>query len=392
MRPKEFDELIRQKFDQNDFEFNPTNWEKLEAELDRKPGKRNMMLWLPLAAITSITSVAASLAMMVTIPVFQHHKPAAIVNVISKPSINNKPLHIVSIAKDEPIIAANFSTNSNNTIIADKQHIDKKDRTLTLHVTEGPSIMHKSIDLPLVLNDNKMSGIRPRNIRDLYHARPNTKRSFDITAWDNEDNKPKTVISFAGGVNYGAQVNGYSVAATGKRMLGDKFYIEGDIAFVKNNATERTEYVSAGTKWNSSARTASARLSSAEPQGPDAVTGTGSGIVTQFRESNYDLYYAQVTPSIGCNIRKHFSVGVGADMQRLVLGNRPVTTSDNPATIKEIPSYDMGFVGKTECELSKKIKAGLYYRQGLNNVISPNNKYLDRSYVQVQLKFLLLRK
>jgi len=128
---------------------------------------------------------------------------------------------------------------------------------------------------------------------------------------------------------------------------------------------------------------------------PVETSSTPATATAQEREVNYNLYYAQVTPTLGYNIHKKISVGVGADVQRLLLNETSVsTTSDGgQQTIsREVPSFDLGFVSKAECALSSTIKAGISYRQGLNNVVAPNANYLDRNYVQVQLKFLLLRK
>jgi len=53
MKPKEFDELIRQKFDQNDFEYNPASWDRLEDQLDGRAKKRSIIMWwlMPVAGI-----------------------------------------------------------------------------------------------------------------------------------------------------------------------------------------------------------------------------------------------------------------------------------------------------------------------------------------------------
>ncbi len=40
MKPREFDDLIRQKFDRSDFEYNPRSWDKLEDQLDGRLAHR----------------------------------------------------------------------------------------------------------------------------------------------------------------------------------------------------------------------------------------------------------------------------------------------------------------------------------------------------------------
>ena len=64
MKPKNFDELLRSKFDDNEFAYDPAQWEKVAERLDERPGKRKSVIWLSLTAFATIGSVAASLAMV----------------------------------------------------------------------------------------------------------------------------------------------------------------------------------------------------------------------------------------------------------------------------------------------------------------------------------------
>ena len=52
----------------------------------------------------------------------------------------------------------------------------------------------------------------------------------------------------------------------------------------------------------------------------------------------------------------------------------------------------MGLTGKTEYAVTKKLKAGVLYREGINNLINGGEEYLDRRYLQVQLKFRVFGK
>ena len=100
----------------------------------------------------------------------------------------------------------------------------------------------------------------------------------------------------------------------------------------------------------------------------------------------------QVAPVLGYSIHKHVSVGVGADFQQLVLDNQPENTTNSAADqLKTVPNVDMGVIGKTEYAISQRVKAGVLYRGDVNSLIS-NSKYINRSYVQVQLKFTILKK
>ena len=59
MKPKEFDELIRQKFDQNDFAYDPKNWDQLAEKLDGRAKKRSMLMWwwVPMAGMAASNAI-----------------------------------------------------------------------------------------------------------------------------------------------------------------------------------------------------------------------------------------------------------------------------------------------------------------------------------------------
>ena len=64
MKPKEFDELIRQKFDQNDFAYDPKNWDQLAEKLDGRAKKRSMLMWwwVPMAGMAASVALAMGIA------------------------------------------------------------------------------------------------------------------------------------------------------------------------------------------------------------------------------------------------------------------------------------------------------------------------------------------
>ncbi|MGN6568463.1 MAG: hypothetical protein ACTHJ0_10945, partial [Flavipsychrobacter sp.] len=186
----------------------------------------------------------------------------------------------------------------------------------------------------------------------------------------------KMVLPVTGNISSSAS----ATSVTSRASFSNKLYAMPVAA--GNNAARRY----AGAKMASSGSSSSERIVETAPT-PAAAT-------VQEREVNYNLYYAQVTPTLGYNIHKKISVGVGADVQRLLLNETSTNSSSDASQVstREVPAFDLGLVGKAECALSSTIKAGVSYRQGMNNVIAPNANYLDRNYVQVQLKFLLLRK
>jgi hypothetical protein len=359
---------------------------------------------VPLAVLATASSIAASIAMIIALPAFFQAKDntTAAVRIVENPSIQINTINTDSqpIKINSAISPVQKHNEIANNIPSQAEKVESRyEEHMSLHIPE-PQLTHarKNVDVSLVFNTFNASAwpqkIQPSSLYKKYNAARNLNLDFG-----SEEKVNKTSLGIASGVNYGASISGYSIGATGKRMLGNKFYLEGDIAFVTNTTTEKNSFTTVYKNGGISARkTALFRTSG----GGDDNSGSGQRITevnyaysytsTDIRENNYNLYYAQLTPSFGCIIHKEFSVGFGGDFQRLLIDGRPVTVADNTGASKEIPAFDIGLVGKTECALSKKIKAGICYRQGFNNIINGNNRYMDRTYVQVQMKYLIFKK
>jgi len=105
-----------------------------------------------------------------------------------------------------------------------------------------------------------------------------------------------------------------------------------------------------------------------------------------------NMYYLQLTPTVGYHLSESFVLGAGADIQRLFQDNASQTYIVEGDGVKAMPLMDYGVVAKTEYKVLRNVSAGLQYRLGMNNVIAPDKDYTNRSYLQVQLKLGLLGK
>ncbi len=64
MKPREFDGLVKRKFEEGAFEYKAQNWDRLAEELDGREKKRGLLVWwMPLIG------VAASVALAMGVPV-----------------------------------------------------------------------------------------------------------------------------------------------------------------------------------------------------------------------------------------------------------------------------------------------------------------------------------
>ena len=436
MKPNEFDELIRRKFDQNDFEYNPANWDRLDDRMDKKATRRKILMWLPLAPIAYISSVAASLAMIISIPVLMQHNTTSTatqhtvaVTHTNTPTVSRNNIELTNLPPDNIKDAVADNKAGRNMNVAHEEKISKftfsANTALVTDLLNDITNKEEANTKPQHKNTNSFS----RN--DFVYG------TADERYRHNKGGQGS--ISLIGGFNYGASTNVFSIGANAKKMLTDKLYVEGDIAFVDNSGIQnkldpssiKASYsMPIQTQDNTNGGSPSASGSMAmSPNAPGAPVTTASVInnstvpkslmanariasnpttdvppspvqaMPDIHRIKYDLYYAQFAPAVGYHLHKNLSVGVGADVQRLLQGENNLSTNPSATTAADIaadnklvPGFDVGLVGKTEVTVTNKIKASVYYRQGMNNVIAPGNKFIDRSYMQIYLRFTIFGK
>ena len=84
-------------------------------------------------------------------------------------------------------------------------------------------------------------------------------------------------------------------------------------------------------------------------------------------------------------------MSVGGDFQQMLqnsANNETLLFSDGQDA-RLFPTFDVGVTGKTEINVTPSIQAGVLYREGLNNLIRNETRYVNRRYVQVQVKYSL---
>lgn len=390
MRPEAFDELIKTKYDQGDFAYNPRNWERLAEQLDKKPNKKSrILLWLPMAAMVSFSSIAASLAMIISLPALVHHKESpSLAAGLHKPA-PQKGQYIATPAAVNSIPAS--TTNNNNTSYVPKtialNHKPEPNPFPNLFLgTHNRQLLPNTINKELHLAETMLKGIPDNDAVPETRKRNASLYAFTDNYYEPEQRKKSSRSSagLIGGINYGTQATGYTFGVTGKTMISKKLYVEGDLAFVNSSGNGKTET-------STNVLTPTAKLAATTKQ--LSITGNAdpSAPATQLintKPANFTMYYAQFTPTVGYKVHERISVGIGTDMQQLIQNS----ATGEVMTDKIVPQFDMGVVGKTEYTLNSRVKAGLYYRKGVTNLFVPSDRYMERNYMQVQLKYSIFNK
>ena len=393
MRPGEFDELIRQKFDQGDFAFDPANWERMAGKLDGQKKKKSVVIWwLPLTAIAAAVTVSMGFAtyMQYTQPPVLPAKTTAAVHHTE---------HIKSVA--QPLATLSAATTTDNSALP-----PVIDQTPTGNVASAAQQQEKlGIDPENILQAGPVLNpfkkhqttngtLLPEAVARVPKRRQSQKIDFlspvEMAEADQTDiKKQRAMVAINGGVNYASKNSGFSIGATGRKMISDRMYVESDIALTGTGNSQRTASYAVSQAY------ASSKMSSAGSR-TTTVTTTPDPYVSQnpieVSDKNFNMYYAQVTPTLGYQVFRRMSLGVGPDFQQALSDNRPAPAVLDKNNVQVNPLFDIGFMGKAEVTISHRVHAALFYRQGINNLVTPMDKYIDRNYMQFQLKYTVFNK
>jgi len=215
-----------------------------------------------------------------------------------------------------------------------------------------------------------------------------------------EKKQPKISVILSGGYNAGSQSNGYSAGAALRKNVSSNVFIEGNVAFASSNVdqTIRSQEAVQVAHWYQNGHEVSPPMGAAKVNSTasDGQTdnSTEKRMIWEWKDRSnsysYSLSYVQVNPVVGCVIGKRVSIGAGPDFEQALADNRP--SDGNHYANQVMPLFDIGLIGKTEYVVAKNIKAGVSYRKGVNNVIAPGANYIDRDFLQFQVKCAVFNK
>lgn len=407
MKPREFDDLVRQKFDQNDFAYDPANWDRLAEQMDGRAKKRSMLMWLWMPALGMAASVA--LAVGVT-GLLKHDLPGPGNNntniaytgkFMSQPSEKEEiamvpyipPVPVETTPEQRPVKKIIRRREKAVAVVHTSNSIGLRLSLITDPKPEHTTNRHTSVTMQSATHatstnataDNRIAPPTRVIFKTFRDDLPRTRKTHNLS------------VTLAGGISQGNRNSGYMAGASVRKMVNDKVYVEGDFAFTTSDNIQRTMYMSydnTGGAGVSGGGTGAAKPSAASASKTTSTTGdaidpgTSGGPVgvVKTRDISYNLYYAQISPSVGYKVAKRLSVGMGPDFQKMLVDNRPATSIVDRGNLQVAPTFDVGFIGKTEYALTQRVKAGVSYRKGINGVINPSDKYIDRDYLQFQMK------
>jgi hypothetical protein len=406
MSTSEFDELLRRKMDEDDFDFAPASWTQMAQDLDKSedrkvPPPTRRRYWLAI-----IGTIASTAAVWASVSLFLRSTPARQETYVAQSThvaMNNAHTPATTSIQQtlpQPESVAQATSPVSGMAIASGIKPTTAARHIAAKISGTDNIAARHATPAITTAETNSTAAVTGNTTELQPGHPDPLKGPGMRdqpakeqGWSNQDfvynhrnnNTPaRTSLGIAGGLNYGTSRPGYTVGVNARRSLGSKFFVEGDVALV-SNATQNASTV-ATTEYNTIT------------DGSNIGTGTGQPPVNaatamknaSSKQSLNNLYYLQVAPSLGYRVYKQLSVSAGADVQRMLQHNNNETAMTVTDEVKLIPETDIGLTGKIEYGITPKLVTGVSYREGLNAMM--DSKYMNRSYLQVQVKFLFFNK
>lgn len=388
MKREAFDEELRRKFGEQEFNPDPESWGRLSASLPEKSSRRLRPFfpvsrkWLAAASLLFCFSLGWSIYEYALKPA-----PSPLVSRQddladpgSQPS-GNTPLSSPDQDSEKRLPEEEKSVVSS----ADKATKNTSDRRVVTLSEEGKEPAAGS-NAAGPVREEPVQNEMPPSQQSTASAPPSPDMPVNpiprqvppninilegpFVSLEAPPRQGKTYIHLTGGWNYGSLNAGYMAGVNARQRLTGKLYIEGDLAYTHGKANQASV------------------LSVAHYQAVSkggAVPGAFSNTVMQHSK---DFNYLQFNPSIGYAIVPKWTVSVGADLQQILENTRETRTLifiDNEARL--LPDLDVGITGRTEYALSRRFRAGVVYRQGVNNLVRGGQEYFDRRYLQVQIKW-----
>ena len=401
MKPREFDDLVRQKFDEGSFEYNPGNWHRLDAQLEAKTKKKSMVIWwMPLMAIAAAVTVSMGFAtyMQQAEPILTPSNTGTVASNQSKhTNIHTADIHPgvgEQSAAEEPNSNAPEIESNNKTPLAEaREAVANYEPRLDGSYLMSNSVGTKTKQNPRAQAQEKLLQLsqNAENKTAKLPVERDNRKVYRTFADEPQERSLRSQISLAGGLNMGNRNSGFTVGATGRKMVSDRLFVEGDIAITGSNNTQKTAYINdAGIYGSAKMSSAGTRTTSGDATLTTQAGSASSTVVVADRAFN--MYYAQVTPTIGYQIAKRIALGVGPDFQQALSDTRPAPSTLDRNNVQVAPMFDIGMVGKAEVLLNDRLRAALVYREGINNIVTPMDKYVERSYMQVQIKYTVFNR
>ena len=368
MNNQDFDQQLRNIYDNSHLPFDAQHWDKIRERLDSdNKSKKLTLLWqkkilLSYKPIIAIASAVIGFIFYVQI-VKENRKNDT--NVQVHPQANAAPAAALTI---DSSLQKNVRLGKTNSISVLAKTIEfRKSKESSIAIVNDDTLSKNTIDFtPVTAQQVFNSPTSQKNIesnkRDALVSIEDIKFANEL--WDNNTSKQPVYFNVLGGYNVNNIKNGFSLGINMKRDLHKKLRFDASLSLV-GGYNKTFEQFDRGIT----------------PSGVDTVV---------YKSAFNNVFYLQASPSLSYKLYHGLYTGLGVDAQRLVSANARSIVSDSIGNvIGSQPIWDFGITFKMDYQISSKINAGIIYREslgGVNNIKSPS---ISRNYILMQMSYTI---
>lgn len=403
MNDKDFDNLIREKFEKSSLKKSVDGWEQLSKRL---PSKLHQQKWLTpfrlVAALLLLIGLSAGVLLFTkndyplseTIGIAPRLGSSVAVATQTPPRINaavtNKPQNreinlkqssratsLTVIKPLRPLLNGKSFGSFKDPVAVVQYPAQLSDQTTndrTYFLKNNSSAVTVPSDKLVFDKGPLKKTLSEEPTRNPFLSFVKPGESANTATSTIAANSQNTSIDINGGMNYGRLNTGYSVGVSASHSFKNRLFIEGAVAFLYNNqAPDISNYPGPATT----------------PSRPSSFVSNSA--TSPSLQTIPSFYYLQINPSIGYKVNKVLSVSVGGDLQERIAdmsqnGTAVVSPRFDP---KIIPQLDLGYTGKATFSINPKIETAILFRNGLNNLLQSQSiyPYFNRQYFELQLKY-----
>jgi len=362
MQANEFDTALRNRFEAWEPEYNPVTWTQLEQKLSpNKSGKRFILI--PLALGLAASAALASVWIFRSGPL---EKPKTMASTLSPISGNSGKSGLPFKQSIAPTILHKLTAA--NSIPGNQNTIQSGQVSYTAPATYKDSA--RSSITEITANNSEKGNDAPKIKTVPYDLNPGW---MEETPSNHAKKSPAFLVSLSAGLQYGNLNAGYSANIQVQHSLGARWSLEADMGFLRYGAN--------GTQ----------QASEADINNFKNLNMAGQGTVIDINTRHAPINYLTAAPVVRFHLLKRWSIGAGMDIQRGLVDQGYKSFLVDDGVLKVLPAVDFGARASLQYHLSGLFETGVLYRQGMNNLLQPGNTYLDRHYLEIQLKVPLSR-
>lgn len=367
MDNQDFDQQLRNIYDNSHLPFDAQLWDKMLKRLDDNRKSKKIVLWqkkIPLFYKPLIAIASAIIGFVFYVNLIEEPKP-------NKEKGNSQVKNLRNIA---PALIIDSSLqkkvqlgNTNSVSVLAKTIRFRKSKESSMAIVNEDTLLKNTIDLRSPIAQQALSASAYKksvenNRGDVLVSTQDT--GFANELWDNNTSKQPIYFNVLGGYNVNNIKNGFSLGINIKRDLHKKLRFDASLSLVGgyNKTFEQSD-------------------KGITPSGLDTVV---------YKSAFNNVFYLQASPSLSYKLYHGLYTGLGVDAQRLVSANARSIVSDSIGNvIGSQPIWDFGITFKMDYQISNKINAGIIYREslgGVNNIKSPS---ISRNYILMQMSYTI---